>query len=65
MNIAQRLKEEGLEEGMQKGRQEGMQRGIQQTAYNMLKDGMPTETIKRYTGLSDSDIKQLKNDIDS
>ena len=68
MSVAQKLKEEGLEEGRQEGRQEGMQKGkqegVRQTAYNMLKDGMSVEIIKRYTGVTDADIHQLKRDLD-
>ena len=30
----------------------------------MLKDGMSVEIIKRYTGVSDADIKSLKRDLD-
>ena len=73
MSVAQKLKEEGLEEGreegmrkgMQKGEQKGMQKGMRQTAYRMLQDGMLDETVKRYTGLTDEDIKQLKHNLDS
>ena len=37
---------------------------MQQTAYNMLKDGMSVDAIKRYTGLTDDDIKKLKRVLD-
>ncbi len=36
------------------------QEGIKEVALNMIKDGLPIETISKYTGLSKQDIEKLK-----
>lgn len=57
-------KEEGLAEGMEKGLAEGMERGMTQRsleiARKMLANGMDTATVMKITGLSDSQLQQLK-----
>ena len=57
-------KEEGLAEGMEKGLAEGMERGMTQRsleiARKMLANGMDTATVIKITGLSESQLQQLK-----
>ena len=65
MNLAEQWQQQGMQKGKQEGIHEGMQKGMRQTAYRMLQDGMLDETVKRYTGLTDEDIKQLKHNLNS
>jgi hypothetical protein len=44
--------------------QRGIEKGIKLTAENMLKDGEPIDKIKRYTGLNEEVINDLKKAID-
>ena len=57
-------KEEGLAEGMEKGLAEGMEKGMNQRsleiARTMLAKGMDAEMVMEITGLSESQLKQLK-----
>ena len=56
MNIKEYIKEEG--------RQEGLQQGLQQrdkVVLNMLKKKLDTSLIAEVTGLSEEEIKKLKN----
>ena len=57
-------KEEGLAEGMEKGLAEGMEKGMSQRsleiARTMLATGMDAEMVMEITGLSESQLKQLK-----
>ena len=57
-------KEEGLAEGMEKGLAEGMEKGMNQRsleiARTMLAKGMDAATVMEITGLSESQLKQLK-----
>jgi predicted transposase/invertase (TIGR01784 family) len=57
--IADKLKEEGRQEGKQEGRQEGMENKAKETAARMLVDGLPIETISKYTGLPAREIDKL------
>ena len=61
MNAIERIKEEerweGLQEGIHKGRQEGRQAVI----LNMLKKQLDISLISEVTGLSEEEIKKLKN----
>jgi len=62
---------EGLAEGMEKGLAEGMEKGLAEgmekgrfdanldNARRMKADGMPTELIAKYTGLSDEQVGAL------
>ncbi|MDR1471518.1 MAG: hypothetical protein LBS75_03255 [Synergistaceae bacterium] len=47
-------------EGEARGRAEGEARGKFELARTMLADGLPTETIKKYTGLDESAILSLR-----
>jgi predicted transposase/invertase (TIGR01784 family) len=65
-------REEGMEEGMEKGRakgkaegrvegrEEGMAKGKFEVARTMLADGIPVETVRKYTGLDESSIHSLR-----
>lgn len=73
MTIAEALKQEGIQEGIQKGKLEGIQEGIQKglekgrregiiaVAKNMLDSGTSQTLIKQVTGLTDSELNNLKN----
>jgi len=50
---------EGRAEGIEKGRAEGRVENMLETAKRMKSDGLETKTIARYTGLSESEIKQV------
>ena len=53
-------KEEGLAEGMEKGIEKGMSLRSLEIARTMLAKGMDTATVMEITGLSESQLKQLK-----
>ena len=44
-----------------KGKRKGKQERKIEIAQRMLKDNLPLESIAKYTGLSESDIKELMN----
>lgn len=55
--------EKGIEKGIEKGRVEGIQKGrkegLLEVAKNALRQGLSLETIKKLTGLSNTDIEKL------
>ncbi|MCQ2263822.1 MAG: Rpn family recombination-promoting nuclease/putative transposase [Bacteroidales bacterium] len=51
---------EGLKEGMEKGREEGRQR-LWTAAKNLLKMGVPLETVSQAIGLSIEELQQLES----
>lgn len=57
-------KEEGLAEGMEKGLAEGMKKGMSQRsleiARTMLAKGIDAAMVMEITGLSESQLQQLK-----
>ena len=61
-------KKEGLAEGMEKGLAEGMKKGMEkgmnkrslEIARKMLANGMDAATVMEITGLSESQLQQLK-----
>ena len=61
-------KEEGLAEGMEKGLAEGLEKGMEkgmnkrslEIARKMLANGMDAATVMEITGLSESQLQQLK-----
>ncbi len=57
----ERGKVEGLEQGMQKGIAKGMARGIRETARSMFLEGLSTEAVQRITGLSDEEMRTVRN----
>ena len=60
--------QKGMEEGMEKGRAEGIAEGIEEgmsqrsleIARKMLENGMDAATVMEITGLSESQLQQLK-----
>ncbi|MCG1047044.1 ISNCY family transposase, partial [Mycetohabitans sp. B6] len=67
MTIAQKLEQKGLErgrmlgreEGREKGREEGHKEAALKIARTLLANGLERETVKRMTGLSEADMKQI------
>ena len=53
-------KEEGLAEGMEKGIEKGMNQRSLEIARTMLAKGMDVATVMEITGLSESQLLQLK-----
>ena len=57
-------KEDGLAEGVEKGLAEGMEKGMNkrslEIARKMLANGMDAATVMEITGLSESQLQQLK-----
>ena len=55
---------EGMEKGMEKGREEGRAEGMNlrslEIARKMLANGMDAATVMEITGLSESQLQQLK-----
>ncbi len=49
----------GLEKGIEKGRAEGRVEGFLETARKMKADGLPIDTITKYTGLTTEEISRL------
>ena len=66
--LAQQMKEEFREEFMEslgpqlkdEGKKEGMEEMAINAAKKMLEDGLPIETISRYTGLMEKEIERLR-----
>ena len=56
--------EKGLAEGMEKGLAEGMEKGMNkrslEIARKMLANGMDAATVMEITGMSESQLQQLK-----
>lgn len=67
ITIAQKLRNEGIELGILQGKHKGMEEGIQQEkqiiARSMLIDHMPIDTIRKYTGLSITEINTIKKEL--
>ncbi|MGI9255433.1 MAG: hypothetical protein ACR2PY_00700 [Salinispira sp.] len=65
--------EQGLEQGITKGRAEGILKGLQtgraeghieerrKNARSMFLEGLSTEAVQRITGLSDEEMRTLRN----
>lgn len=52
--------EKGLAEGMEKGMEKGMNQRSLEIARKMLANGMDAATVMEITGLSESQLQQLK-----
>ena len=67
--LVQHFIEQGIKQGRQEGHQEGRQEGTEQAltaiAIAMLNDNQPIDTIVKYTGLSEAEIEQLTESVDS
>ncbi|NEG64481.1 Rpn family recombination-promoting nuclease/putative transposase [Pantoea agglomerans] len=65
MTIAQQLEQKGIEKGIEKGIQLGEQRGIEkgklEVAQTMLRNGLDRNTVMQMTGLTESDLEQLRH----
>ena len=57
MTIAQQLEQKGLE----KGRLEGRQEGKMEVARNLLAKGIPLESVRELTGLSDDELAKIRH----
>jgi predicted transposase/invertase (TIGR01784 family) len=55
MKIAQQLEQKGIE----KGRLQGLQEGKMEVARNLLQKGIPLESVRELTGLSDDDLAKI------
>lgn len=62
-DVLDTAREEGRDEGRAEGRAEGRTEGVKSVAINMLRIGLPTDTIISATGLSSQEIDRLKNQI--
>ncbi|WP_026895276.1 hypothetical protein, partial [Clostridiisalibacter paucivorans] len=71
MNILEKREEKGRQEGMQKGMKKGMQKGrlegeinkAKEIAKNLLKEGTEIALVVKATGLSKSEVEELKKFI--
>ena len=61
MDIREHIKEKGRWEGQQEGMKKGMEKGKQEVVSNMLKKQLDFSLISEVTGLSEVEIKKLKN----
>ncbi|XGI80477.1 hypothetical protein ACED16_01420 [Enterobacter hormaechei] len=59
MKIAQQLEQKGIEKGRLEGLQEGRQEGKMEVARNLLQKGIPLESVRELTGLSDDDLAKI------
>jgi predicted transposase/invertase (TIGR01784 family) len=61
--LGQRLRDEGRKVGVKEGEKKGVKKGVKkeklETAKRMLNDGLPIESIAKYTGLTEKEIKAL------
>jgi predicted transposase/invertase (TIGR01784 family) len=56
-------KEEGRREGRREGRLEGIKEGKREDAKMMLKEGLDLNLIIKITGLTESEVLELKDEI--
>lgn len=54
--------EKGREEGISKGIEQGIEKGILQVACQMLSMGVDVSTIAKATGLSETELEEVKNE---
>ncbi|MEK0291889.1 hypothetical protein P5F77_15620, partial [Caldifermentibacillus hisashii] len=55
--------EEGIKKGMEKGRKEGIKEGKREDAKMMLMEGLDLNMILKITGLTESDVLELKSEL--
>ena len=60
-DVREIIKEKGRWEGLRKGRREGRQERNKEVVLNMLKKKTDISFISEVTGLSEKEIKNLKN----
>jgi predicted transposase/invertase (TIGR01784 family) len=56
-------KEEGRREGIKEGRLEGIKEGKREDAKMMLKEGLDLNLIIKITGLTESEVLELKDEL--
>ncbi|UCH96577.1 MAG: DNA repair protein, partial [Candidatus Aminicenantes bacterium] len=60
----EQIRKEAIKIGQEMGEKRGEKRGIEkkakETAKRMLEDGLPIDTISKYTGLTADEIKKLQ-----
>ena len=61
MDIREHIKEKGRKEGIKEGIKEGRQARDKEVVLNMLKEKADISFISKVTGLSEKEIKKLKN----
>ena len=65
MNFTEEIKKEakleGWQKGIQEGRQEGWEKRNREVVLNMLQNKLDIPFICKVTGLSEKEIKKLKN----
>ncbi|MDR1471225.1 MAG: hypothetical protein LBS75_01760 [Synergistaceae bacterium] len=60
ISLDEYVKQIDIEEAMMTGEEKGMEKGKSEVARTMLADGLPAETIRKYTGLDESSILSLR-----
>ena len=60
-DVREIIKEKGRWEGERKGLRKGRQEGRQEVVLNMLKKKLDISVISEVTGLTEKEIKKLKN----
>ena len=60
-DVIKKGKEMGIKEGLEKGKEEGLKKGLELTARNLLNMGAPIDQVCKGTGLSEEEVKLLKN----
>lgn len=61
MTIAQQLEQKGLEKGLTQGRVEGEREATLKIARAMLQKGLDNQTVISLTGLTESDLNQIRH----
>ena len=61
MDVFERIEEGAIRKGEKRGIQKGRQEGRQAVILNMLKEKLDLSVISKVTGLSEKEIKKLKN----
>ena len=61
-DLLEEERDKALKEGVEQGVQQGMQEALEKVARNMLKNGISLEVIAESTGLSEENIRKLKDD---
>ncbi len=65
MSILQKREEKGMQKGMRRGMQEGRKEGVQKVARNLLKEGVEIALVAKCTGLSESEVEKLKEELNN
>ena len=53
----------GIQKGVEKGVEKGVVKGKKEYAQRMLLDGFDECVVRKYSGLSETEISDLKNDM--